>query len=410
MLSYLTIRMGRPDSPSPRAARQRPDASARPDICVITTVHGPFDVRIFHKECAVLRDAGYRVCLIAPSDQAPAVIDGITLIPLPVVRRRVVRMLVQPWRALRIALRQRARAYHLHDPELMPIAVLLRLMRRRPVIFDAHEDAETDMRSKPYLSPWVRQLAAAAVRLAERLCLPHVSAVITAHDGGADHLAGLGVCSTIIHNYVDAQDLPRVELVAGRAPCLGYVGGVTLERGIVELLTAAQMARRTHPTLRVLLIGPAPADLRSRIETEFAEVAEFCGPLAQPEAMRLLAARATIGVSTYLPLINYLYAEPTKVFEYMALGLPILCSNFPMWEGLVVATGCGISVDPTDPDAMCQGICDLLGRPQSELQAMAQRGIELSRTRFSWTAEAPRLIALYRNLGMIPRRDQVHEG
>jgi len=255
------------------------------------------------------------------------------------------------------------------------------------------------------LSGPARRVAAAAVCVAERWLLPRVDAVVAAHEGAAAHLAALGVRSTIIHNYVAASAIPFTDVSDGRPPCVGYVGGITPERGIVQLLTAARLAQREVPALRVVLVGRATPDLAARMAREFADVADYRGPLPQPEAVRVLAETATIGVATYLPYRNYLDAEPTKVFEYMALGLPIVCSDFPLWKSLVVETGCGIAVDATNPEAIARGIRDLLGRPAAERRAMARRGRLASETRFNWDHEAARLVALYRDQGIVPTAD-----
>ncbi|MGC8982027.1 MAG: glycosyltransferase family 1 protein, partial [Minisyncoccia bacterium] len=87
-------------------------------VCHITTVHSPFDVRIFHKECKTLAKSGYEVYLIAQHDKEE-IVDGIHLIPLPIVRSRIRRMIYLPIRALKEALKLKANIYHFHDPELI---------------------------------------------------------------------------------------------------------------------------------------------------------------------------------------------------------------------------------------------------------------------------------------------------
>ncbi|TEU17385.1 MAG: hypothetical protein E3J21_08470 [Anaerolineales bacterium] len=107
-------------------------------VCVMTSVHPPFDPRIFHKEAQTLVQAGYEVVLIAPHDKESENVDGVHIIGLPRYKRRFYRPL-NWWRILRVALRQKADVYHFHDPELLPIGLWLQWWTGKPVVYDVHE-------------------------------------------------------------------------------------------------------------------------------------------------------------------------------------------------------------------------------------------------------------------------------
>jgi hypothetical protein len=107
-------------------------------VCHITTVHDPFDPRIFHKEMRSLADVGYTMTLLAVHDRHE-VVNGIEVIPFERPRNRVDRMIRLGWCAYRAALRQRADLYHFHDPEFLPWAWLLRRVHKKKVIYDVHE-------------------------------------------------------------------------------------------------------------------------------------------------------------------------------------------------------------------------------------------------------------------------------
>ena len=119
-------------------------------VCHITTVHPVDDHRILHKECASLRDAGYDVTLIAPHDE-DVVLDGISVVALRgTARNRVERMLRRPIAAYRASAAVGADLYHFHDPELLPCGVRLARAGKR-VVYDAHEDVPTQIRSKEWI-------------------------------------------------------------------------------------------------------------------------------------------------------------------------------------------------------------------------------------------------------------------
>lgn len=99
-------------------------------ICHLTTVHPAFDIRIFHKECKSLLQAGYDVTLIAQHGK-DEIVDGIRIKGLPTTRKRMKRMLKLPWIALRKALEANADLYHFHDPRLIAIGFMLKVKGKK---------------------------------------------------------------------------------------------------------------------------------------------------------------------------------------------------------------------------------------------------------------------------------------
>ena len=116
----------------------------------MTSVHNPFDVRIFHKECKSLYKAGFNVSLVAQHDK-DEVVDGIKILSVPKAKNRFCRMVKTTWQVFRRAVKEKASVYHFHDPELIPLGLLLKLLGKK-VIYDIHEDYVTSIKIKEYLS------------------------------------------------------------------------------------------------------------------------------------------------------------------------------------------------------------------------------------------------------------------
>jgi len=108
-------------------------------VCILTSAHPPFDDRIFHKEAKTLVNAGYPVVLIAQHDNNE-IVDGSRIVPLPTSKDRFDRMTRIVWKLFKLALKEKADIYHLHDPELLPVGFFLKLFIRTKVIYDVHED------------------------------------------------------------------------------------------------------------------------------------------------------------------------------------------------------------------------------------------------------------------------------
>jgi glycosyltransferase involved in cell wall biosynthesis len=107
-----------------------------------------------------------------------------------------------------------------------------------------------------------------------------------------------------------------------------------------------------------------------------------------------LAAESHIGLATLLPKPNYVESYPTKLFEYMSIGLPVVASNFPLYREIVEAAGCGICVDPESPEEIAAAIAAILEDPRMAAE-MGTRGQEAALQRFRWDIEAKKLGNFY---------------
>ena len=116
-----------------------------------------------------------------------------------------------------------------------------------------------------------------------------------------------------------------------------------------------------------------------------------------PDGVLDVLRGARCGIVVDHPISNYLDAYSTKMFEYMACGVPVVCSNFPLWEKIVGDADCGILVDPLDPPAIAAAIEKLADDPD-EARRLGENGRQAILTRFNWEAEFAKLDELYRRM------------
>ena len=148
-------------------------------VCHISTVHPADDVRIFYKECRALAEAGYDVTLIAPHSKS-TLIEDVKIVALPSSRNRISRMVVSTARAAMLALREGADVYHFHDPELLPVGVLLKLLGKR-VVYDVHENVSESVLAKGWLgNALVRRLISRLFSAFEQFSVSFFDAVVAA--------------------------------------------------------------------------------------------------------------------------------------------------------------------------------------------------------------------------------------
>ena len=106
---------------------------------------------------------------------------------------------------------------------------------------------------------------------------------------------------------------------------------------------------------------------------------------------------ARVGLVVFQPVENYIDAQPTKLFEYLASGVPVVASDFPVWREIVAAVDAGLLVDPTDPAAVSAAIDALLDDPE-RAAAMGRRGRAAVLERYRWEPQGARLVDLYSRL------------
>jgi len=306
--------------------------------------------------------------------------------------RRASQTVFQVWRKARAL---QADLYHLHDPELIPIGLLLRASGR-VVVFDFHEDFPSQVRSKHWIPPSLRGLAAAVAGRAEAVATRAFQGIVAATPHIATRFPPNKTVAVSNFARLDEFAAPAAEDMA-KEPFLAYVGAISAERGLLELLDALALLPPESP-VRLLLAGrfaPAAFEHELRARPGWARV-DYLGFLDRPGIAALLA-RCRAGIVTLRPAERYLDSQPVKMFEYMAAGLPVVASDFPLWRRIVEGSGCGWLVNPVDPVAVANAIRSLLDNPV-EAAAMGRRGRVAVETSYNWRPEFQTLLAFYQRL------------
>lgn len=282
--------------------------SGRPRLLILTTVHHADDTRIREKTLGSLVD-DFDIVYASPVP-APAEEDGFTWTPLSGGR---VRRNVKAWR---LVLTGRFDLISLHDPELIPLGFLM----GRRVVFDLHEDLPAQLSTKDWLPRFARRpVAMVATWLLRRLGR---RAVVTIAEPSYQYL--LDGPAPVVPNLPLFGGLPPTESAYERRAI--YVGDVTEARGVdLAVVACGQVG------VNLLIVGRCRDQLvvrLRRLASESGTELTLAGRLPHPEAMRLVAGSA-VGLSPLRDLPNYRHSLPTKVLEYLAMGIPVVASDLP---------------------------------------------------------------------------------
>jgi glycosyltransferase involved in cell wall biosynthesis len=295
------------------------------------------------------------------------------------------------WRAYRQALRERADCYHIHDPELVPLAVLLKLTGHC-VVYDVHEDVPLQILAKSWIPSILRRPIASVVGGLEQAAARVLDGIVSATPSIARRFPRDK--TVVVQNFPTLSEFSRTESPARERATFVYVGVVSPIRGVREISAAARILGEKCPGARLHVHGPIrPPVLADELRHIGGESVTVNG-WASREVVSDALSRASAGLVVLHPVRNYLDSYPVKMFEYMAAGLPVIASDFPLWREIVDGAQCGLLVDPMNPDAIADAMRWIVENPD-ESAAMGRRGQQAVADLYNWENEAAKLIGFY---------------
>jgi glycosyltransferase involved in cell wall biosynthesis len=365
-------------------------------VCHFTSVHPWNDTRIFHKMCKSLAKPGHEVHLVAARgpEISERYISDVHIHRISDPVNRLARIIRTTRAVLVMAESLSADIYHFHDPEFLPWAVRFQDRVGAPVIYDAHEDYRVHM-GKHWLPKCLHGLASASVGYFEDEAVRSLAAVVSATPHIAKRFAN-HPNSMVVQNFPSVDEFTPTKFGSERRHgAFTYVGSISEARGIVEMIQALSLA---GPEVRLFLAGTwSPTSLRetcSRLKG-WARVEDL--GFIDRSAVGELLATVQGGIVVLHDLNNYLNSYPVKLFEYMAAGIPVIASDFPLWREIVEETGCGFLVNPLDPQAIANAMTWILDHPEEAVE-MGRRGQKTVREKYNWDREAIKLLTLYKKL------------
>jgi len=379
----------------------------------VSTAHPTFDKRVFQRECVGLAEAGNEVHLVIPHERDETV-RGVRIHALPRPPNRAARILAWPWLAYRVilGLRPRPHIVHFHDPELLPVAQLLRL-RGYKLVFDVHENMVGTFMVKYYLPAAIRTPMARIYDVTERFLTSGLASVVVVDGMTGRYREPRAVVRNLPNLRVCPVPLPK----SFRPPWrFVYAGRITPKRGGIRMLQLVEDLRGRNVDVYLAMMGEIYPEwwarrIRAYIrDHHLADRVRLTGELPYAQCLAEMG-RGHVGLCLLEPTPNYTSGLPVKGFEYMTQNLACLVSDFACYKPFFADTGAGVMVDPRDRQAIRDAALALLSDPD-RLAAMARRGWQLVRNRLNWEVEQQRLLALYRRIldGRIwPRAGEVYE-
>ena len=362
-------------------------------VCHITSAHKSDDDRIFRKECVSLSKAGYEVSLVAQGEsrnEAGVHVVGIGEQP----QKRLKRMFGFAKEIYIKALELDCDIYHLHDPELLPYAKKLK-KHGKVVIFDSHENHSAQIMEREYLPAFTRKTISKIYRLYEISVIKKIDAVITPCTfAGKNIFENYAKCVSIIANYSKLEEFyDKYSPDNLKEGYVCYTGSISLANGVKELVLASYKANVPF----VLAGGQSSCLDIIKGMPEFENV-KYMGHVNQDKVIEIMS-HASIGayVNRHIGQNGLVDTFGIKVYEFMAMGLPIIVDDTPYAQKVINKYHCGICVKPQNVDELVEALQYYVNNPDTAHE-MGMNGREAVKKEFNWSTQEKILLELYLDL------------
>lgn len=362
----------------------------------LSSVHYPFDTRIFHKECKSLLSNGYEVHLIAQYHEETEV-DGVLLRGIHIPKGKLDRFIrTIPSLILKLRGYKKGTIFHFHDPELIPVGIFLKLIGRK-VIYDVHEDVPKAILSKKWIPTGIKKPLSLLTKLIERTGASLFDGIITVVPTITDRFKNITDNVIEVRNYPIFRDNESMETQANSSKkYVTYVGSLTAVRGIPQIVEAMEFLDNSEIEL---WLGGSFGDrnLKNMLEeTPGWGKTRFLDWLSRGEVDEVLS-NAIAGLVVLNDTPSYREALPVKMFEYMRAGLPVIATNIPLWEKLVKEEYCGLVVPYDSPEKIAGAIKWIYDHP-NEAKKMGENGKKAIMEKFNWKIEEQKLLSFYEEI------------
>jgi glycosyltransferase involved in cell wall biosynthesis len=371
-------------------------------VFIFSSAHFWNDGRVFYRESKSLAKK-YKVELHAVADFNFREVDGINVYGLPLWSKPSDRFSTIFILIKRI-LKSNTDVFHFHDPELLAIVPLIKIIKQKPIIFDVHEHFSSLIYEKEYIPIILRPLFSKLYSIFERLIFPFLDFVIYTTD-----FIGVRYKKYFGEKAFKVSNLPSISLFKNDPPKYSersniaiYMGYMTFVRGIKEIINAFKIVNEKFPEFELHIVG------RFFSEEFQKEIYNIISELKMEsvikikngykyEKMNKILYHCKIAYITYLTFPNNIACLPNKLFEYMGAGLAIVASDFDNYREIVVKNNCGVVVKPEDTLEIANATLKYIENEQfaTKMSNNARRNFL---SKFNWESEEKSFLEFYQKI------------
>lgn len=363
-------------------------------VCHLTSVHHAKDTRILFKECSSLSKAGFSVYLVAYGESFEN--NGVQVVGLgEKPMGRLARVAAGASHVISKGLELDCDIYHLHDPELIPYIPKLKKARKR-VIFDSHEDIPQQILEKKWLP--LRGFVSRVYTILEKHYLRRADGVVGVTPHQVERLQRINSNTVMITNYPHNRTLEDSAKDINGEKYICFAGRISEDWSHIAVIEALQEIEG----VRYVLCGKPdyPEYIDQLKQADKKGVLDYKGIVPHNQVHSLYQG-ALAGVSWLKPSPNIGGSLGTlgnnKLFEQMAAGIPVICTDLLIWKEIIDRYHCGIAISSGDVSLFRKALTQLISNPDLVIE-MGKNGRIAVEKEFNWGTQSTILLDLYQRL------------
>lgn len=282
---------------------------------------------------------------------------------------------------------------HCHNLQLLPLGILLKKLKKVPLIFDSCEP--------DYFALYPRKLHG-MVKSLERLMVKQADAIFVHNDYQVKKYRNMGhPLVTLIGSYptkdmiLEAAEKPlkKEKIIVGR------IGSIYQNNGIEEILAGFRLISKHMKNVELFFAGRVFSAyqkqfkrLTNGMENKITVLGAF-----NSSDMPKLYNRIDISIIVYHRSLWFKNITPTKFFDSLATGVPVIVSDMGGLKDIVERYHCGIVVDERNPEIIAEAIKKMVDDPILRHE-MAINGLRAIKNNYNWDKMQQRLLNIYGTL------------
>ena len=269
---------------------------------------------------------------------------------------------------------------------LLPNYIIGKLQNKK-LVFDSHElfsEIPELVNKQQVKKVWL---------FLEKTIIPKLQNVITVSDSIKNHYHNLyGISAIVIRNIPKIEHINQknFEIDAEEKKVILYQGSVNIGRGIELMIDT--MALLDEYLFIVIGDGDILEQLKEKVSNlSLHNKVNFLGKKT-PEELKELTPNATIGMSLEEDLgLNYRYALPNKIFDYLHANVPVIVADLPEMRSLIKKHPIGEILIERTPKTLAKTIINMTN-------ISYEKELKTAKKELNWSKEKEKLISIFSKL------------